>query len=51
MKYLSDGRTLYEHICDEDNIREAIQLACKDHAHDPAVIAIRENPEPYVKEI
>ena len=46
-----DGVELYDLICSEDNIREAIKLACKDHAKDPAVIKIREDPEPYVQAV
>lgn len=51
IKYLEDGRTIYEHICDEDNILEAIKDACKDHHKDPQVIMMKENPEKYVEQI
>ena len=46
-----NGIELYDLICDRDNIREAIRLACKDHAKDKSVIAIKMNPEPYVDKI
>jgi hypothetical protein len=36
IKYV-DGVELYDIIRSEDNIREAIKLACRDHAKDPAV--------------
>lgn len=42
---------LYSKICDRDNIRLAIKNASRDHAKDPAVIRMRENPEPYVEAI
>lgn len=43
-----NGKELYDLIRDRDNVELAVKNACKDHAHDPAVIRIRENPEPYV---
>ena len=46
-----DGVKLYDVIRSEDNIREAIKEACKDHARDPAVLRMKANPEPYVIEI
>lgn len=46
-----DGRDIYDLICDEENIEDAIKKACKDHAKDPAVIRIKQDPEPYIKAI
>lgn len=46
-----NGIKLYDVIRSEDNIRLAIKEACKDHAHDPAVIRMKEDPEPYVSAI
>lgn len=42
---------LYNHICDPDNIRLAIKQAAKDHARDPAVIRMKENPDKYISVI
>lgn len=50
-KYLADGRTVFEHICDMDNIYGAIKDAARDHAHEPQVIAMRENPQMYAEQI
>ena len=46
-----DGVKLYDIVKSRENIEEAIRLACKDHAKDPAVIKIKENPEPYIQAI
>ena len=43
-----DGVKLYDAICDRENIRKAVILACKDHARDPVVQKIRVDPEPYI---
>lgn len=43
------GKDLYDLICDEENIKDAINKACKDHATDPAVIRMKQDPEPYIK--
>lgn len=51
VKYLKDGRTLFEHVCDTENIASAIRNAARDHAHEPQVIAMRENPAEYIEEI
>lgn len=51
VKYLEDGRTIYEHICDIHNIHQAIRNAARDHAHEPQVIAMREDPWRYAGEI
>ena len=50
-KYLEDGRTLYEHICDRENILGAIQDASKDHHRDLQVQMMKENPEEYADAI
>lgn len=44
-----DGVALYDIIRSEENIAEAIKDACRDHAKDPAVINIRENPDKYLR--
>lgn len=51
IKYLKDGRTLFEHICDIRNIHLAIRNAARDHAHEPQVIAMREDPWKYAFEV
>lgn len=51
IKYLDDGRTLYEHICDIRNIQQAIRNAARDHAREPQVIAMRENPWEYAIQV
>lgn len=43
-----DGVEIYDLIKSRDNVALAVKNACKDHAHDPAVIRIKENPEPYI---
>ena len=50
IRYLN-GKELYDCICDMDNIRDALDDACRNHSHDPAVQRIKENPEPYVRAV
>lgn len=42
-----DGVKLYDIIKSRDNVIQAVKEACRDHARDPAVIRIRENPGKY----
>ena len=44
-----EGVELYDIICSRENVEAAVQAACRDHHKDPAVIRIRENPEPYIQ--
>lgn len=46
-----DGVELYDIICSRENVEAAVQAACRDHHKDPAVIRIRENPEPYIEAV
>lgn len=46
-----DGIELYDIIRSRDNVAKALKAACRDHARDPAVIRIRENPEPYIEAV
>ena len=46
-----DGVELYDIICSRENVEAAVQAACRDHHKDPAVIRIRENPEPYIQAV
>lgn len=46
-----NGVKLYDLIKSRDNVEKAIKLACRDHAHDPAVKQIREGPEQYIDAI
>lgn len=43
-----DGVELYDLIRARDNVALAVKNACKDHAKDPFVIHIKEDPEPYI---
>jgi|GEM_PF-1900024 len=45
------GMKLYDAICSEENIREAIKKSCKDHGNDAVVQEMRADPEPFIKEI
>lgn len=51
VKYLEDGRTAFEHVCDMDNIYGAIQDAARDHAREPQVIMMKENPQEYALQV
>ena len=42
-----NGVKLYDIIKSRDNVIQAVKEACRDHARDPAVIRIRENPDKY----
>lgn len=44
-----NGMKLYDVIRSEENIRLAVKAACKDHHKDPAVQAMKADPEPYIK--
>lgn len=46
-----DGIELYDIIRSRENVVRAVKAACRDHAKDPAVIRIREDPGPYVEAV
>lgn len=46
-----NGMKLYDAICTRENILLAVKNACRDHARDPQVIAMKEHPEEYVQAV
>lgn len=40
-----NGVSLFDMICDIDNVNQATKSACKDHAKDVSVIEIKKNAE------
>lgn len=46
-----NGVELYDIIRSRENVELAVMNACRDHHKDPAVIRIRENPEPYIEAV
>ena len=46
-----DGVKLYDIIRSRDNVSSAVMEACRDHAKDPAVMRIRDDPDRYIDAI
>ncbi len=40
IKRLEDGRTIYEHICDRENVDGALMDVVRGHSSDPQVVEI-----------